>query len=52
VSAHPPSESARSPAHKSESAVGDFQNLLLIPAADVFIGTFNDTGSSKQSQIN
>jgi hypothetical protein len=51
VSAHPLNESAKSPAHKSESMVGIARAVFIIPAADVFIHSFNYNGAPKQSQI-
>jgi hypothetical protein len=51
VSAHPLNESAKSPADKSESMVGTARAAFIIPLADVFICSFNDNGTHKQSQI-
>jgi len=51
VLAHPLSESASKLAHNNESMVDTARALFIIPVADVFIRSFNDSGANKQSQI-
>jgi hypothetical protein len=49
--AHPLNESAKSAAHNSERMVGNARAAFVIPVAEVFISSFNDTRAHKQSQI-
>jgi hypothetical protein len=51
VSAHPPSESTRNPAHNSASTGGTARDVFLVAVVDVFISSFNDNGANKQSEI-